>query len=86
MRPRVKLHAVKATDKYRGLNIPLCTSLHVTMGNKNENVTFSRALHVPSDDQSMSTLAAARGAKTPNKQSGHAVDRIMDLWCFRGQN
>ena len=29
----------------------------------------------------MSTLAIARGVKTPNVKRGHAVDRIMSLLC-----
>lgn len=85
MCPLEKLHAVKAANIHRGLNMPLCSSLYVTMENKSNIMTFSRTLNVPSDDQSMSTLAAARGARTLNAQSGQAVDRIMILWCFRGQ-
>lgn len=82
MHPREKLDAVKAAVKRRALNMPLCFSLYVTTENKKKNMTFSRTLNVPSDDQSISTLAEARVAKTLHMHSGHAVDRIMILWCF----
>lgn len=40
--------------------------------------------NVPSDDQSMSTLVAAKGVKTPNVKRDHVVDRIMILRCSPG--
>lgn len=87
MRPVGRLNALKAADQWRELDGEVWTSWRPSGPDtmmKNEKEYFC-TLHIPSDDQSISTLAAARGAKAPNMQSGHAVDRIIFYSITRGQ-